>query len=274
MVGIYKIENKITHKVYIGQSIDIRRRWCTHRTNTTSKQYIDQAIQQEGADQFTFEVLEECAVEDLNQREQYYIKLYNAHIDGYNCTKGGKGALGATIKLSEKDVEDIYQLLLNTKTPQSEIAAQYQVGEDTVSEINHGKTRRLDGYSFPLRPYKKPKLIQDKPIPVSQLLTSEILLKEFEELRSFAAIGRKYNVSPTQIRRIALKYGWTAESLKQRFEPPTPCERPVLQFSKEGQFIREFTSTAEACHVMKDEHIKQVCDGKRKTSRGFIYKYK
>ena len=117
-------------------------------------------------------------------------------------------------------------------------------------------------------------MVQEKTVPVSQLSTPEVLLKEFKELKSFAAIGRKYNVSHTQIMRIALKYGWTAEDLKQQLRPSTPRERPVLQFSKEGQFIREFSSTAEACRIMRDEHVKQVCDGKRKTSRGFIYRYK
>ena len=31
ITGIYKITNRINGKVYIGQSIDIRRRWRQHR---------------------------------------------------------------------------------------------------------------------------------------------------------------------------------------------------------------------------------------------------
>lgn len=274
MVGIYKIEHKKTHKVYIGQSIDVQRRLSAHRSRSTSDQQIDIVIQQEGVDQFSFEVLEECSVEKLNEREQYYIELYNSYLAGYNQTKGGKGTSGACVKLSETDVVDIYELLLNTTLPQSEIAAMYQVGQDTISEINHGKTRRLGGYSFPLRKRSTEKATVLKDTPVSQILTPEVLLEDFRQLKSFAAIGRKYNVSHTQIRRIAAKYGWTAEDLKQLCAPVKPVVRPVLQFSKDGQFIREFASTAEASRLMGDWHVKQVCDGKRKTSQGFIYKYK
>jgi hypothetical protein len=38
---------------------------------------------------------------------------------------------------------------------QKEIAERYNVGNDIISTINHGKSRRLDGYSYPLRNNRK-----------------------------------------------------------------------------------------------------------------------
>ena len=60
MIGIYKITNKLTNKAYIGQSIDIKRRWKEHRYNIGSNKnplYLD--FEKYGLDNFSFEILEE-----------------------------------------------------------------------------------------------------------------------------------------------------------------------------------------------------------------------
>lgn len=55
--------------------------------------YIKRAILKYGKENFTIEVLEDCDVTILNEREKYYINLYNSYKEGYNCTEGGqKGA--------------------------------------------------------------------------------------------------------------------------------------------------------------------------------------
>ena len=53
MIGIYKIENLINHKVYIGQSIHIERRWKEHCANSTSS-VISKAIKKYGKENFSF----------------------------------------------------------------------------------------------------------------------------------------------------------------------------------------------------------------------------
>jgi len=56
MIGIYKITNKINGKVYIGQSIDIERRFRDHK-NCTAKNLLSAAIKEYGLENFDFEVL-------------------------------------------------------------------------------------------------------------------------------------------------------------------------------------------------------------------------
>ena len=46
------------------------------------------------------------------------------------------------MKISADDLKKIYDLLLNSKISQKEIAKQFNVGEDVISTINHGKSRR------------------------------------------------------------------------------------------------------------------------------------
>lgn len=47
-------------------------------------------MQEFGLEQFSFEILEECAVEKLNEKERYFISLYSSDTLGYNGNKGVK----------------------------------------------------------------------------------------------------------------------------------------------------------------------------------------
>ncbi|MCC8068781.1 MAG: GIY-YIG nuclease family protein [Ruminococcus sp.] len=92
MIGIYKITNILNQKVYIGQSVDIEKRWAEHircANNSDKPNTIYQAIRKYGVENFTFEVIEECSQEKLNEREIYWIDYYNSYYDGYNMTLGG-----------------------------------------------------------------------------------------------------------------------------------------------------------------------------------------
>lgn len=99
--GIYKITNTINNKVYIGQSIDVKWRWYSHkcelRHGRHGNSHLQYAWSLYGEDAFNFEVLEECPKEDLNIREQYYIDLYDSYNNdkGYNLTLGGGGTVTA-----------------------------------------------------------------------------------------------------------------------------------------------------------------------------------
>ena len=91
--GIYKVTNKINGKVYIGQSVDIGRRWRQHMTAEVDT-YFHKAIQKYGVENFEWEVIEQCKKKDLDEREIYWIEYYDSFNKGYNRTKGGDGVSG------------------------------------------------------------------------------------------------------------------------------------------------------------------------------------
>lgn len=92
--GIYKITNIENGKVYIGQTKQaFKERWRTHlkrgvkaEPGTQNKLYA--AMWQEGAENFTFEVLAECDTTELNKKEKEYISFFHANTWGYNSTSG------------------------------------------------------------------------------------------------------------------------------------------------------------------------------------------
>lgn len=93
--GIYKITNLKTQQCYIGQSVDVAQRWKDHckcglgiEASATNKLY--NAMQKDGIWNFSFELMEECSREQLNEKEKFWIELYQSNIYSYNSTKGNK----------------------------------------------------------------------------------------------------------------------------------------------------------------------------------------
>ena len=93
--GIYKITNIQTDESYIGQSLDIYKRWSEHckaglGIDTPVGNKLYKAIQSYGLENFTFELLCQCPKEQLDEKERYFISLYQADTFGYNSTIGNK----------------------------------------------------------------------------------------------------------------------------------------------------------------------------------------
>ena len=91
--GIYKITNQKTKECYIGQAVDLSSRFKEHAKaglgiDAPPANKLYKAIQEFGIQNFSWEVLEFCSKEQLNEKEQYYIKLYQSKDYGYNTLKG------------------------------------------------------------------------------------------------------------------------------------------------------------------------------------------
>ena len=90
---IYMITNKINEKKYIGQTINFQRR-CRQHINK-SNIAIGKAIEKYGEQMFSFEIIEECCLDNLDEREIYWIDKYNTYNGyGYNCHVGGNAQNG------------------------------------------------------------------------------------------------------------------------------------------------------------------------------------
>ena len=93
--GIYKITNLISQQSYVGQSVDIASRWKDHikcglGIDAPATNRLYNAMQQDGVHNFTFELLEECPRDQLNEKERLWIEIYQTDSLGYNSTKGNK----------------------------------------------------------------------------------------------------------------------------------------------------------------------------------------
>lgn len=92
-IGIYKIANTKNNKCYIGQSIDIEKRFKEHIYHLENNKHHSVKLQRsynmtKDKSVFQFEIIEETTKELLNEREEYYIKHFDSFYNGYNCSQG------------------------------------------------------------------------------------------------------------------------------------------------------------------------------------------
>lgn len=107
-IGIYCIENKINHKKYIGQSVNIPERWKRHirslNKNTHHNNFLQEDWNLYGIENFDFFVLETCDRSDLDRLERKYISSLKTTNEeyGYNLTSGGITHYSPTEYVREK----------------------------------------------------------------------------------------------------------------------------------------------------------------------------
>ena len=153
---IYIITNTINSNVYIGQTIQtLENRWRAHCRNKCSNNEmnmcIKRAILKYGKQNFSITELERCKVTELDEREIYYIQLYNSYMEGYNSTKGGKSGI-KELKLDieqQQDCVELYKLGFSLR----EVAKEFNVDKATVKHI-------IEVNNIPLRTTRTYKLSQ------------------------------------------------------------------------------------------------------------------
>lgn len=148
MIGIYKITNSTSGKVYIGKSNNIDRRISEHFHKKVQRDCtIDQAIDKYSKDSFTWRVVEQCTIEALNAREIFWIDYARTQGPTYNIDGGGErshGEYNGNAKLNEEDVKNIRKIY----------SAKTQSRKDVYSAYEHkisfgGFARVWDGSSWP-----------------------------------------------------------------------------------------------------------------------------
>lgn len=154
MLGIiYIITNDLNSKVYIGQTKrTLEERWREHRRKKCSfgeySMLIKRAIFKYGEQHFKIRELEKCNVENLNDREIYYISLYNSYNSGYNLTKGGQESTKSLKLLSkESEIVELYKEGFSLR----ELAKEYSVDKATIKhilEINNISLRNTKTYKY------------------------------------------------------------------------------------------------------------------------------
>lgn len=118
---IYRIINSQNNKVYIGQTIRPVEQRFKHHINDAMNNILDthfaRAIRQYGPTNFSYLVIDTASTQDeLNQKEQYWIKYYNSVKDGYNETDAIEKCGGNTYQSkTEKEMEVIKEKIRITK---------------------------------------------------------------------------------------------------------------------------------------------------------------
>ena len=131
---IYIIRNTVNNKVYIGQTrTGVNQRWAEHlRHARYGDQVINRAMRKYGIDKFYIETLEICEISMLDEREMYYIDLFDStdKFKGYNVSIGGNTP---KFKRPVLSISDLINLYVNEKFTLNQIAEKYNVSRYIIS---------------------------------------------------------------------------------------------------------------------------------------------
>ena len=319
ITGIYKIENSINHKCYIGQAKDIHKRWNRHRTepfNTKGPSYnypLYRAIRKYGLNNFTFEILEECKVSELNEKEIFYIKKFDTFFNGYNQTFGGDN----TSVIDKQIVIGIIYDLENTNLFHREIAEKWNISTEMVQGINTGRYWKHDR-EYPIQIKKKPliKMVNNKIVICDGHSKEKVFCKDcgkeisygakrcvdcgyknsrkcerpskeelynlLKEYKNFTYIANLFNVSDNAVKKWCKQYGIPhlisnyIEKIKKVKKPYFP-KRPIHMIDiKTNKIIKTFSSQTEAEMELRGKctgYITKALSGKNSSVYGYKWKY-
>ena len=319
MIGIYKVENLVNHKAYIGQSKYIEKRWNKHQNepfNPNSHSYdypLYRAIRKYGIENFSFEVLEECEISELNAKEIYYIEKFDTFYNGYNQTVGGD----ASASIEKERILGIISDLKNTDMFHKEIAEKWNVSIEMVQGINTGRYWKHN-IEYPIQTKKKPRLVKKENItylihPQRQRAycidcgkeitydaqrcidckqkhsrkverpTAEELKNKLIKLKSFTAAGKYYGVSGKMVSKWCGYYNMPThiadyrpikeEKVAQGITYPKKVQMIDVETNKVVQSFNSIEDAYRHLGVQSSSHIGYACTGKRKTAYGYKWQF-
>ena len=289
MIGIYKIQNLINGKIYIGQSIHIKARFNAHKSEARNgnTRPLYNAIRKYGVENFSFEVIEECSKEKLNEREIYWIKKYDSFHNGYNLTPGGSEPYKVDIDLiyslwdNGKSVKEIAEITKISKSSIYNYLCDYKNYSASESNRRGGilayKTAVNNGND------NRNRNCNDNPeVKIIQYTLTGEYIKDWYSQKQIERelgidsdlIGRVLNGKQKQAggfqwRRVGDEPKDISKEVQYRFG--------VIQYDLDGNEVNRFPSVKAAAIAMKcdSRNIARVCkkEKNRKTACGYKWEY-
>jgi group I intron endonuclease len=237
MIGIYKITNP-NGKIYIGQSIDIEKRWQYYKSqshNRKDKQNkLFNSLNKYGSNNHLFEIIEECTLEQLNEREIYWGNYYNCTNPdvGLNLRelgKQGQWTEEAKAKLSKSQIGK----LRHTSESKAKISAAL-----TGTKYTEEQKKRCSENSG----------MRNKVNHTGGSKKGWVRSDESKNNISKAKLGKSNNKDL----------------------------RPIYQLDTSGNILNEFKGPTEAQSQtgIRRDSIGNVLKNKQKSAGGFVWKYK
>jgi group I intron endonuclease len=299
---LYIIRNDIKPElVYVGQTTQtLIQRWAGHIYQVKKHSNTDRlhkAMSKYGIEHFGMDCLEKCImptkkdlIKKLDEREKYYIELFDCYHNGFNLTKGGRDGKEHQMRAVKQysidgNYIDTYESVDKLKEQFENVSVIYSCcsGE---SKYAYGHIWRyieneLNDFPLPNTNEQKEALVRyysllpiDKYDYRGNLLTS---YKSVEEASKEENIPKKEIVKCCTGKKIYINMNIFRFHHENFNTYKTYRDKPKLveQYDYEGNFITVYDGVRNAARILNVNYqpIVGVCNGTEKTAYGFIWKY-
>jgi len=255
MKGIYKITNTINNKVYIGQSDRLNQREREHfyrlENQTHSNEHLQRSYNKHGKDIFLFEIIEET--DDLDNRELYFINE--------------NGGINSDLNYNLKDPLTMkWSDYVRVKQSKSMIGGNNpNFGNNWSKEQKDALSEKRKGVTLEER------IGKDKAdLAKSKMSKSQSGRKHPDEVKDKIREANLGENNPA--------YGMGDRQRGDKnpmWGKPKSTRRPILQYSKEGELIKEYEYLTQVSEDgFNPSNVMYCANGVFKTSKGFIWKFK
>lgn len=269
-IGIYKIENLINGRIYIGSAINVKTRWNCHlyrlRKGTHHNQYLLADYRKCGEEAFSFSIIVECSKDILLMEEQ---KLIDKHYDDqkmcYNLRKVAKNNTG--YKASEE-----------TKKKQSNALKGKAPSPQTVEASKKFHTGRSweEKYGKEQADKMKEKMSQD-----SKQKMVELGFEKLSDRSKKLWQNKEHREKMIKIHKERFKSGAVHPMLGRKHSHESLLQMALIhskgqvqQINGDGLIVAIFDNCEDAGRKtgVHADNIARVCRGLRKTAGGFMWR--
>ena len=250
--GIYCISN--SKYFYVGQSIDIYRRWNKHRWELKNNKHKNQIMQNVynlyvETDPFEFAIIKEVSTELLNKFEKEFIIEYHYKFPDKRC-------------MNISDPERCYTSNINTRQKISLALTGRSLLEETKAKMS--KSRKGQKHEWARK-------------KIVQMDLEGNLIKIWDSVKD---AEKELKIRIHKKNKLCGKFQWQlyedwVENPKGKVQHKHNITSTIKQFDLQGNFIKEWNSIKEAAdgtNISKTP-LTQCLNGKGKTAGGFLWSY-
>jgi group I intron endonuclease len=233
MIGIYKITSP-SGKIYIGQTTNFSKRKSYYKNGAKPYQVrIYNSLEKYGYDAHTIEFIEECLVENLNERERYWQDFYDVIAEnGLNCRLTATNDKSGFLSESSKNKLSIVKKKVVIDGEWREKFAYDWSGKNHSEETKRKMSDSAKG---------KKKTVEH----ISKLPQNQKGYKSKPRSQEFRLNQKLFNGK----------------------------SKAIFQYDKNNVLINQFISVAEAKRQTSIKTINSAVLGKTKTAGGFKWSY-
>ena len=203
---IYAYKKKSSNKiVYVGQTNNLDYRHKQHVKydpyNPNNKEYnypLSRGIRKYGENEYELIILEDnLTLEQLNDREIYWIKYYDTYFNGYNQSTGGANPVKPVF--DDNLINLVIEMLKDYDNSFQDICDKTGLSMTHIYNINTGNRRKRDNIQYPIRPSN---VVGTRGLKISPEQNIEIHHLLLNTSKEFKEIGEMYNCNAATISRI------------------------------------------------------------------------